>query len=514
MLEWLSSGRNGDSSHREGSENSQITLSQKLSVATDEDNIVDDDAPATPAPVFAARAFKHLIWGTPAPEEMAKQRGHLRRTNSEDDQKAMKTPPRRSTSEGVKRGQLAEPSPAKRPGILLTPGTGGLRRKTVSFEGKANVMKMSLDIDTKVVATPRDVPGRFPSPWTVKKELVLEDEQGKAPLNKNSHTTATNQHLASPRRRSSAPEAIPEDTTIDMSAPRSTSGTYWKSEYETYSSKSTAEMRKLAKKEQLAKKYARDRNDEAAALANALRREQERVQELEQQVTDYVLQLQKAVKEYEADGKLRRDREQRQDRKVRPQKDAEHLQAEMLRLLEENKRLKAEVQGVSKAEASRSDETPSSKNLPPPPSSTDSKAMWMEVVDEENQKPRRRADRTRRTEKQEATSRAALQSRDANPLLSSPFPEPDKTRPTPSDMGRSYRRHDVKQGDTLGQKNTTKSHVMAKSVDVVVVERAVPPKIETSVEADGKRLSDERKEAAKRRLEEKRRLRASQAACV
>lgn len=402
---------------------------------------MDDDAPATPAPVFAARAFKHLIWGTPAPEEMAKQRGHLRRTASESDEKTMKTPPRRSTSEGTKKGYLTEPSPAKRPGILLTPGTGGLRRKTVSWEGKEDAEMAVLKFDAKTAATPRDVPGRYPSPWTAKKELVVEDEPEKTRSTKNKKTSTTDNLRPSPRRRSSAPESTLDETTIDMSAPRSTSGTYWKSEYETYSSKSTAEMRKLAKKEQLAKKYARHRDEEAAQLAEALKREQQRARKLEEKVADYVAQLKVAVKQYEADGKLGRNDEHVRDHGELPQSDAKQLQEQMKKLMEENRRLKAEIKGI--AEPYTLKETPGSKKAPALPSSSDSKAMWLDVLDDEKQKPRRRADRVRKAEKQETTSRPALQIRDANPLLSSPFPEPDKTRPTSSELGRSYRRHDM-----------------------------------------------------------------------
>jgi len=106
--------------------------------------IVDSlEYPETPAPVFAARAFKSAIFGTPAPED--------------DD-----------TFEIAKAGNTAarersgSMSPTKR-GILMTPGTATNRHKTVTF---GTDIEHELKKESKS-GIPDDCPGKFPSPWVV-----------------------------------------------------------------------------------------------------------------------------------------------------------------------------------------------------------------------------------------------------------------------------------------------------------------------------------------------------------
>lgn len=65
-------------------------------------------------------------------------------------------------------------------------------------------------------------------------------------------------------------------------------------------------MRKLAKKEQLAKKYARHKDSEAATLAETLRHEQRRVADLEKQVSEYVNKLEVALSEVQEEKNKRR----------------------------------------------------------------------------------------------------------------------------------------------------------------------------------------------------------------
>ncbi|KAL2038511.1 hypothetical protein N7G274_008850 [Stereocaulon virgatum] len=101
-----------------------------------------DDPPDTPAPLFAVRAFKTAIFGTPHPVEREPKRmtQGLEKVRAVTDQGQSEqlevgntidkdiTSPKRV----VARPKLDHfSSPAK--GILLTPGTAATRRKTVSF---------------------------------------------------------------------------------------------------------------------------------------------------------------------------------------------------------------------------------------------------------------------------------------------------------------------------------------------------------------------------------------------
>jgi hypothetical protein len=119
------------------------------------------ELPETPAPVFAARALKSAIFGAPDPQEDETF------YEGEDESEDITT---QDTAQGMSRSM----SPTKPQGILLTPGTGTTRRKTVSFgnevvdkpehektRGKISAKKSKSGI-------PDDCPGKFPSPWVSK----------------------------------------------------------------------------------------------------------------------------------------------------------------------------------------------------------------------------------------------------------------------------------------------------------------------------------------------------------
>src|SRR3569833_257094 len=75
------------------------------------------EQPDTPAPVFAARAFKTALFGTPARVD----RAPLPAVNTV------------AVTKDICGDDKEPKSPAKPPGILLTPGTATARRKRVSF---------------------------------------------------------------------------------------------------------------------------------------------------------------------------------------------------------------------------------------------------------------------------------------------------------------------------------------------------------------------------------------------
>ena len=100
------------------------------------------DAPETPAPLFAIRAFKSALFGTPAAEDEGEEErtlelkdqkdGHQLTTSDSLNPSAWNSKEtantRKDDSSTTANGNA---SPTK--SILLTPGTASNRRKTVSF---------------------------------------------------------------------------------------------------------------------------------------------------------------------------------------------------------------------------------------------------------------------------------------------------------------------------------------------------------------------------------------------
>lgn len=228
-------------------------------------SIIDDtqiEQPDTPAPVFAVRALKTALFGTPAPRSY--QSGDA--SNDLPDRKA----PAAGASDTP-----AKPVPA---GILLTPGTGTTRRKRVSFghdvKSEANGI---LDGDAG--------PGTRPK---TRLTQALENSR----KNKRSQTAPmeTKQSAPEPNDPEDVWEEIDEDrdpdVTVDLNEPHSRSGKYWKSCFESYHADAKAEMEKLVKYKQLAKSYAKMKDSEALDLQQKLGEEQERVKKMEEKVAE------------------------------------------------------------------------------------------------------------------------------------------------------------------------------------------------------------------------------------
>ena len=248
------------------------------------DDTTQIDLPDTPAPVFAVRALKTAIFGTPAPRD--------RRAASKTAKDKLTTAP------------STENSPAKPPGILLTPGTGTSRRKRVSFghdvkQGSAGTAR------TSTTGLPDECPGKFPSPWVERLEDELEPRpktrlQQAMESSRKGHTAeggADGKEVAPPARE---PEDMWEevddesdfeaDITMDLNEPHSRSGKYWKSYFETYHTDAKAEMEKLVKYKHLAKSYAKMKDTEAVQLNQRLQEEQDKVKALEEKVADMARQ--------------------------------------------------------------------------------------------------------------------------------------------------------------------------------------------------------------------------------
>ncbi|KAK5135962.1 hypothetical protein LTR08_004420 [Meristemomyces frigidus] len=266
---------------------------QKAPETSDPDATGYVEPPETPAPVFAVRAFKHAIFGTPQTIAQPKPRRH---SNSEN-QKPRPTGVRserpalmRPKSSGDVHGFSQEkeppcPEPMNSPtkGILMTPGTAAGRRKTVTFgEHVSNNEEKRI---TKS-GLPDDCPGKFPSPWVKPSVAEVKDEEPtEKGRGRNKLTEALEQvreesakRKRSDRRTNFANEDEPSTTHVE---PKSDSGKYWKAQYDVYRENTQREVKKLIAKQKMAKSFAKDKDFQCTDLADQLRQEKRKVERLE-----------------------------------------------------------------------------------------------------------------------------------------------------------------------------------------------------------------------------------------
>ncbi|KAL2172529.1 hypothetical protein VTG60DRAFT_5283 [Thermothelomyces hinnuleus] len=268
--------------------------------ATASDDTTQIEAPDTPAPVFAVRALKTALFGTPAPRDRrpASKTGKDNTAPQNGDQTAASA--------------STDKSPARPPGILLTPGTGTTRRKRVSFDhdvkqGSGGTARAS------TTGLPDNCPGKFPSPWVDRNG----DEAQSRPKTKLQQAMERSRkgsvkENASDVKDFAYPSKEPEDAweevedddesdieadvTTDLNEPHSRSGKYWKSYFETYHSDAKTEMEKLVKYKHLAKSYAKMKDAEALELSRKLKEEQEKVKAMEEKVAEMSRQVALASK--------------------------------------------------------------------------------------------------------------------------------------------------------------------------------------------------------------------------
>ncbi|KAF4976051.1 hypothetical protein FZEAL_7229 [Fusarium zealandicum] len=225
---------------------------------TDDADTTQIDQPDTPAPVFAARAFKSALFGTPARPSNDPATRAARDKNTKTVQESH-TPPR--------------PQPQ---GILLTPGTGTTRRKRVSFG--QDVKK------TRASAATKEAQGNEPRQRTRLNEAL--EKASKSATNRTTTRRDKDDISDDEWEEADDEDFCTHDITIDLNEPHSQSGRYWKEEFEKYHEDAKAEMEKLLKYKQLAKSYAKQKDAEAIDLAVKLKEEQQRVIEMEKQIAE------------------------------------------------------------------------------------------------------------------------------------------------------------------------------------------------------------------------------------
>ncbi|KAF6819782.1 urease accessory protein [Colletotrichum sojae] len=258
----------------------------------DADTMLDDttqiDQPDTPAPVFAARALKSAIFGTPA-----------RPDDDRDDNSS-----RMARQRLVEDFETESRTPVKQPqGILLTPGTGTSRRKRVSFGN--DVLDKAGGKKGKGKETD-ERPGKFPSSFestagdSASKRTKLTETMENSRRTKGTASSRENEQARPQASRGDDAEdeweeadddQCTHDMTIDLNEPHSRSGKYWKSEFEQYHHDAKAEMEKLLKYKQLAKSYAKMKDAEAIDLNAKLKEEQDKVVEMEKRIAEMAAQI-------------------------------------------------------------------------------------------------------------------------------------------------------------------------------------------------------------------------------
>ena len=268
------------------------------------------EAPETPAPVFAVRAFKHAIFGTP---QQTPQNSRRHSTNERERHRPVTRATRpqlaRPKSAGDaaairRREDVPEPMASPTKGILMTPGTAAARRKTVTFG--AHVVDNAKDKvkEESKTGLPNDCPGKFPSPWVQPAEKVenadtpSERKRGRSKLTEELHKARDE---SAKKKAAEAESRQPQDQDYeDAGEPDSVSGRYWKKEYDVYRANTTREVKKLVTKQRAAKSFARDKDLQCTELSDQLRQERKKIEKLESRTAELEAQLKALQAEMES----------------------------------------------------------------------------------------------------------------------------------------------------------------------------------------------------------------------
>ncbi|KAI4287855.1 MAG: hypothetical protein L6R35_002884 [Caloplaca aegaea] len=271
-----------------------------------------EEPPETPAPVFAVRAFKTALFGTPHPN----QRDETLVEEKADPEKASKathSPRAKATTPHIGQkahlARIQKSTPLMSPGksILLTPGTAAGRRKTVSFGNLKPSNETTLENPQQISQTgffdlekvsdavpPAEANVVSTGQLTLTKELFeAQLDASKQRLNEQhkprSSSYKIQQDPVIPAQ--SAPMDPTIDFTIDLTKPRSQSGRHWKAEYERYQKNSDRELKRIIQHGQNVKSYAEKKDVEATNLHENLKRELAKCAAMELKVSKLATKL-------------------------------------------------------------------------------------------------------------------------------------------------------------------------------------------------------------------------------
>lgn len=284
-----------------------------LTSILDDSQLNIDEVPETPAPIFAVRAFKSALFGTPRIDQdalvtAASTPAEHRAGKKDRAGRITKSPkPKQIIDEEhtTKPRTVSLMSPGK--GILLTPGTGAARRKNVSFGGLAFNEKAGKEepyqADTKLLPD-ADNPSTIeagPQPRQTnltkafyKARIGTSKEDNPAGPKDSDGTAASVKIEVETKAQDDDKEDVvagSADTTVDLNHPFSRSGQHWKAEYERYFKNSDREMKKIIKYGQSVKSFAAKKDSEASYLGEKLDQELSKVAEMEAKVSALAAQL-------------------------------------------------------------------------------------------------------------------------------------------------------------------------------------------------------------------------------
>lgn len=262
--------------------------------------------------MFALRAFKSALFGTPAPEEEDRDRVSRTKEQQPASRTREQVDSRKDHSTGsLKNDNIPTLKPDTAPtgntmasptkSILVTPGTISNRRKTVSFgDGVVdNERKQESPSKTPSLTTPTNLSTSPSSQWASgssdgkprsKLTQALLDSREKR-SSKDFQLTQTSKPSENRSGGITSKMAPPSagnddnDETLNMNEPRSQSGKYWKTEFDKYRTKTDWEIKRLVQYRSVAKAYARKKDEEAVRLAEKLKQEEEKVAEMERHVS-------------------------------------------------------------------------------------------------------------------------------------------------------------------------------------------------------------------------------------
>ncbi|CAI7599179.1 unnamed protein product [Penicillium discolor] len=272
-----------------------IKGNEQIAQATDDSKLLEP--PETPGHVFAIRAFKSALFGTPGAEEdennaSQNQSGHQR---SKSDTIKLAPTEIKTDAKPTDATYNATGSPTK--SILVTPGTA-LRRKTVSFgESVIDNEGKRPGSASKPAKTPPNPAGTLSTQWMSgssdgsgkpRSKLTQTLMNARDNASKNSEPAKSDESTGEPKSvivPGSKDAFDNEDITLNLENPHSESGKYWKTEFDNYRVRTNREIKKLIQYRSIAKSYARKKDTEAMRLADKLKEEEEKVAEMERQVS-------------------------------------------------------------------------------------------------------------------------------------------------------------------------------------------------------------------------------------
>ena len=280
------------------------------------DDELINEPPETPAHLFAVKAFRTALWGTPAPYTTQKDRKSQFSAMPTKIAEVVEDEPNEQNQNNETNSPLPSPrhadpfaSPTK--GILMTPGASAAKKKTVSFGGlakdvgdKSKAVKpgqeseqlqdsrpSTADFERKVKEDLRR------SLFQSKAKAFAVEEETTQGFNGGQIKSNPDLTLKPPKEKSNGNEPIEKradqspDVTIDLQSPRSRSGKHWKHEYQRDHDNSKAEMKKLIHYSQVAKSFAEKRDGDALRFTEKWKNAEAKVKDMETKISNLATQL-------------------------------------------------------------------------------------------------------------------------------------------------------------------------------------------------------------------------------